>query len=206
MKKMPRDPELTPEQIRTLMRIRTQPPVSVTIQPWDAWVAVAVIQYGTRNPYISQTQREQATVVALILQHAIAAVSPLAAELLNDGWNKALDYREPQPAQLEPPQPERPPLHPALYEPGLMEAAMLHDISQTMRLTLLAGIQDVQRQRGQEEIADEPTIADLEAWAHQLPKFEIMKAFANIVEGLMDLHTETCSLLEERTGQSCKGE
>jgi hypothetical protein len=63
----------------------------VQILPRDAWTAVAVIQFATRNPQLSPTQRDAAIRVGREIQEALVMRSPEAASYLEDGWNPAKD-------------------------------------------------------------------------------------------------------------------
>ncbi len=65
--------------------------VTPSLATWDAWVTVAVIQFATRNPQLSSTQRDQAVRVGRALQDSLAAMAPAAAALLEAGWNPAQD-------------------------------------------------------------------------------------------------------------------
>jgi hypothetical protein len=84
--------ELPPEVLKVLSKLWRDPrPLHMVIHPRDAWVTVAVIQFATRNPQLSETQRESAIAVARVLQEAIGSIAPEAAGYLEDGWNPALD-------------------------------------------------------------------------------------------------------------------
>jgi hypothetical protein len=84
-----------PEVTKTLSRLaRQQEPITVTMKPWDAWVTVAVIQFASRNPQLSPTQKDQAVAVGRALQAMLAQLSPEAAQYLEAGWNPELDVSE----------------------------------------------------------------------------------------------------------------
>ncbi len=84
--------ELPPDVLRVLKQLWLDiRPLQISISKRDAWTAVAVIQYATRNPHLSDSQRAAATTVGLTLQHALEEVAPAAADLLEDGWNPAKD-------------------------------------------------------------------------------------------------------------------
>jgi pantothenate synthetase len=63
----------------------------ISISPKDAWTTVAVIQFASRNPQLSPTQRDQAIAVGRKLQEELELFAPAAARYLEDGWNPAKD-------------------------------------------------------------------------------------------------------------------
>jgi hypothetical protein len=84
--------ELPPEVLRVLKALwESTKPLNISITPKDAWTTVAVIQFATRNPQLSPTQREQAMLVGRKLQEELELFAPAAARYLEDGWNPAKD-------------------------------------------------------------------------------------------------------------------
>jgi hypothetical protein len=84
--------ELPPEVLKVLKPIwLSKKPLVVSVKPKDAWTAVAVIQFASRHPQLSPTQRDQAIAVGRALQAAVASMFPDSAIYLEDGWNPAKD-------------------------------------------------------------------------------------------------------------------
>lgn len=82
-----------PEDVRAVLSslVAAQAPLHIAVRPWDAWVAVACLQFSSRNPQISAAQRDQIIAVGRALQLALTAMAPQAARYLEDGWNPAND-------------------------------------------------------------------------------------------------------------------
>jgi hypothetical protein len=84
--------DMPAEVFATLKQLWQDPrPLQLTIHPRDAWVAVAVIQYASRNPQLGATQRDAAIRVGRALQDALMVFEPKAAGYLEDGWNPEKD-------------------------------------------------------------------------------------------------------------------
>lgn len=84
--------ELPPEVLKVLKQLwQSTKQLNISIMPKDAWTTVAVIQFATRNPQLSPTQREQAMFVGRKLQEELELFAPAAARYLEDGWNQAKD-------------------------------------------------------------------------------------------------------------------
>lgn len=61
------------------------------MRPRDAFQAVAVIQFATRNPQISDVQRQAAIAVARVLQQAVTRLDPIVGKYLEMGWDPQYD-------------------------------------------------------------------------------------------------------------------
>jgi hypothetical protein len=84
--------ELPPDVLRVLKQLwESKEHLNISITPKDAWTTVAVIQFTTRNPQLSPTQRQQAMLVGRKLQEELELFAPAAARYLEDGWNPAKD-------------------------------------------------------------------------------------------------------------------
>jgi hypothetical protein len=93
----------------------------------------------------------------------------------------------------------RPNLHSALQQPGMIQVAMLHDVSQSIRDLLIIGINSVNEMRGLPPLSS--SAAEMERWADELPAEDIREAFIITWNMLSRLHNTTCDLLADRTGQ-----
>jgi len=74
-----------------LWRIRS--PIVVSIKPRDAWVALGIIQFATRNPALSVTQRQLIETFGRELQRALVAIDPSLEKYLEMGWDPTFDQR-----------------------------------------------------------------------------------------------------------------
>ena len=84
--------ELPPAVLAVLRQVwEAQEPLHIDISPKDAWTTVAVIQYASRNPQLSPTQRQSAIDIARKLQEEISLRYPVAAGYLEEGWDPAKD-------------------------------------------------------------------------------------------------------------------
>lgn len=84
--------EIPPAVMVVLRRLwESRERLHIDVLPKDAWTTVAVIQYATRNPQLSATQREAAVSVGRALQRSLERLAPAAADLLEDGWNPDKD-------------------------------------------------------------------------------------------------------------------
>lgn len=84
--------DMPPGVMEMMLKIwRDNANLRILILPRDAWTALAVIQFATRNPQLSDEQRNAATCVGRILQEALTLRMPDAAPYLEDGWNPAKD-------------------------------------------------------------------------------------------------------------------
>jgi hypothetical protein len=84
--------EMPPEVLTVLKKLWLDDSLlRIRVYPRDAWTAVAVIQFATRNPQLSETQRDAAIRVGREIQEALVMRSPDAASYLEDGWNPEND-------------------------------------------------------------------------------------------------------------------
>jgi hypothetical protein len=84
--------EMPPEVLKVLTQLwKSTKQLNISISPKDAWTTVAVIQFATRNPQLSPTQREQAMFVGRRLQEELELFAPAAARYLEDGWDSGKD-------------------------------------------------------------------------------------------------------------------
>lgn len=84
--------EMSPEMIATLRDLWQEPrTLRISMHPRDAWIAVAVIQFASRNPQLGDTQRDATVRVGRAIQGALLEFVPAAAALLEDGWNPEKD-------------------------------------------------------------------------------------------------------------------
>jgi hypothetical protein len=75
-----------------LLRLwRIEQPIVVSILPRDAWVALGIIQFATRNPMISPTQRQLIESFGRELQRGLAQIDPSVEKYLEMGWNPEFD-------------------------------------------------------------------------------------------------------------------
>lgn len=70
---------------------RNERPITVQLRPRDAWVALGVIQFATRNPALSADQRRMVEQFGRELQRVLAGIDPRLAPYLEMGWDPAHD-------------------------------------------------------------------------------------------------------------------
>jgi hypothetical protein len=63
----------------------------VQILPHDAWVALGVVQFATRNPALSAAQRQIIERFDRELRRGLTAIELRLRAYLEMGWNPALD-------------------------------------------------------------------------------------------------------------------
>lgn len=81
-----------PDELRApLIRLWRMEQISAHVLPRDMFTAVAVIQYATRNPQLSETQRSQAIAVARSFQALLTTIDPIIGKYLELGWDTAYD-------------------------------------------------------------------------------------------------------------------
>jgi len=85
------EPDLPDELRGPLIKLWRMPPISVKLLPRDAFTAVAALQYATRNPQLSDIQRQQAVAVARVMQAALAQIDPIINKYLEMGWDTRYD-------------------------------------------------------------------------------------------------------------------
>lgn len=66
-------------------------PLRFRVKPWDAWLAVAILQFAWRNPQLDDVQRQTVERMGRSIQRSIAKVAPEAAAILEDGWDRSKD-------------------------------------------------------------------------------------------------------------------
>jgi hypothetical protein len=82
-----------PDDLRDpLLRLwQLRQPIHVQILPCDAWVALGIIQYSTRNPMLTPEQRQIIESFGRSIQRGLAALEPALEQTLEMGWNPAHD-------------------------------------------------------------------------------------------------------------------
>ncbi|HEU5103249.1 MAG TPA: hypothetical protein VFU22_29715 [Roseiflexaceae bacterium] len=89
--------DLPPELMQSLIVLwRIERPIVVSIKPRDAWVALGIIQFATRNPALSVTQRQLIEAFGRQLQQALVVIDSTLGTYLEMGWDPAYD----QPKEL----------------------------------------------------------------------------------------------------------
>lgn len=84
--------ELPSDLKEPLIRVwRIERPIVVSIKPRDAWTALGIIQFATRNPALSETQRQLIERFGRALQRALVAIDPTLDRYLEMGWNPEHD-------------------------------------------------------------------------------------------------------------------
>jgi hypothetical protein len=91
--------DLPPGLKGPLIRLwRIERSIVVHILPRDAWVALGIIQFTTRNPALSIMHQQIIESFGRELQRALAAIDPSLDKYLELGWDPAFD----QPRQERP--------------------------------------------------------------------------------------------------------
>jgi hypothetical protein len=84
--------EIPAELMEALTRLwRTEQPLLYQMLPRDAWTIIGLVQYASRNPQISPTQRAVLETFGRELGRAIVAIDPVFAKWLEAGWNPQFD-------------------------------------------------------------------------------------------------------------------
>ena len=84
--------EIPPEVFAAQRKLWEDPrSLIVSMRPRDAWVAVAVIQFASRNPQLGGEQRAAAVRVGRALQHALTMLDPDSGRYLEEGWDPRKD-------------------------------------------------------------------------------------------------------------------
>lgn len=84
--------DLPPELLAPLLALwQQEQPIVVRILPRDAWIAVGILQFATRNPAISPTQRRLIVQFGRELQRALAAFDPIFDRYMELGWDPSFD-------------------------------------------------------------------------------------------------------------------
>jgi hypothetical protein len=66
-------------------------PIVVHILPRDAWIALGIIQFATRNPALSARHRQLIEQFGRELQRSLVAIEPRSEKYLEMGWNSEFD-------------------------------------------------------------------------------------------------------------------
>jgi len=82
-----------PDELKNpLIRLwRIEQPIVVSIKPRDAWTALGIIQFSTRNPAISPRQRQLIEAFGRELQRGLVAIDPSLEKYLEMGWDPKFD-------------------------------------------------------------------------------------------------------------------
>lgn len=84
--------DLPPDLKGPLTRLwRMERPIAVGVRPRDAWIIVAIVQFASRNPALSPTQRQPIERFGRELQRALAAIDPVLDRYLEMGWHPEYD-------------------------------------------------------------------------------------------------------------------
>ena len=75
--------------LRRLWQIKQ--PIVVAILPRDAWIALGIIQFASRNPALSPAQRQLIEAFGRELQRGLSQLDPILDRYLEMGWNPAFD-------------------------------------------------------------------------------------------------------------------
>lgn len=85
-------PDFPPEVAVILGRIwPIETPIVVHLLPRDAWIVLGLIQFASRNPAITETQRQLMERFGRAIQRRLGEIAPGAAKYLEMGWNPAFD-------------------------------------------------------------------------------------------------------------------
>lgn len=77
--------------LKVAAELETAEPVTFEVPPFDAFSIVGLLQYAWRNPALDDGQRSMLEQFGRAVQKAVADQCPTAGDLLEDGWNRALD-------------------------------------------------------------------------------------------------------------------
>jgi hypothetical protein len=80
---------------RLAVELEQAEPIRSQLPCFEAFAILAALQLACRHPRLLPPVRPVVEKAARDLQAAIAARSPLAGELLEDGWNETLDEIDP---------------------------------------------------------------------------------------------------------------
>jgi len=84
--------EIPDELMEPLKRLwRTEQPILIQMRPRDAWCVIALVQFASRNPQISPTQRALLETFGRELGRAVVAIDPIFGKYLEMGWDPQFD-------------------------------------------------------------------------------------------------------------------
>lgn len=80
--------QLPADLVGPLYRLwRIEQPIAVSLKPRDAWVALGVIQFATRNPALTPEQRAIVTAFGREIQRGLAGFDPVFDRYMEMGWD-----------------------------------------------------------------------------------------------------------------------
>jgi hypothetical protein len=85
---------------RVALELEQAAPIKSQIPCFEAFAVMGALQLACRHPRLLAPVRPVVEKAARDLQAAIALRAPLAGELLEDGWNEALDEVEIDPPEV----------------------------------------------------------------------------------------------------------
>jgi len=84
--------ELPDELKAPLYRLwRIEQPILVSLKPRDAWMVLGIVQFASRNPMLTPTQRQLIEAFGRSIQDHLAQFDPVFARYLEMGWDPAHD-------------------------------------------------------------------------------------------------------------------
>jgi hypothetical protein len=84
--------EIPADLLEPLKRLwQTEQPILIQMKPRDAWSIVGLIQFASRNPHISPTQRQLLERFGRELQRAVVAIDPVFEKYIEMGWDPKHD-------------------------------------------------------------------------------------------------------------------
>lgn len=84
--------DLPDELIGPLLRLwRAEQPLLFQLLPHDAWCIIGLVQFASRNPQISPTQRALLETFGRALGRALVAIDPVFGKYLEMGWDAQFD-------------------------------------------------------------------------------------------------------------------
>jgi hypothetical protein len=84
--------EIPPELLKRLRVLwKDERPFLVSLRPKDAWIAVGVIQFASRNPQLSPLHRQAIEEFGRSIQQGLTDRDPVLGPYLEMGWDPAYD-------------------------------------------------------------------------------------------------------------------